>query len=132
MKSVKYLSVKRLGRNFNATNSKTYKKIPCVVDSVHPRLTSSVVVTLVQVIHNDTTCPARNAMINGLVHTLLHRAAKLFANALGEEYTIGGRSDTSGASEIEWPLSLVFSLRSSSNISTRCTDIFEHNLVEVR
>jgi hypothetical protein len=66
------------------------------------------------VIHSDTTCPARNAMMNGLVHTLLHRAAKLFANALGEEYTIGGRSDTvtSGASESEWPLSLVFSLRS--------------------
>ena len=32
---------------------KTHKKKPCVVDNVHPRLTSSVVVTFVQVIHSD-------------------------------------------------------------------------------
>ena len=64
---------------------RTYKKNPWVVERVHPRLTSSVVVTFVHVIHNETTWPAKKAMMNGLVQTLLHRAATLFANAFGDE-----------------------------------------------
>jgi len=61
-----------------------YKKNPWVVDNVHPRLTSSVVVTFVQVMHRERSCPARRDRMNLFVQTLLHRAAKLFANAPGE------------------------------------------------
>jgi hypothetical protein len=36
-------------------DEKTHKKNPWVVDNVHPRVTSSVVVTFVQVMHKETT-----------------------------------------------------------------------------
>jgi len=42
--------------------------------------------------HSDTTCPARRERMKVFVQTLLHLAAKLFAKAFGEEYSMGGRT----------------------------------------
>jgi hypothetical protein len=88
MNNVKYLKKEIILSN-TATKDKIsikkkktiYKKNPWVVDNVHPRLTSSVVVTFVQVIHRERSCPARRDRMNLFVQTLLHRAAKLFAKA---------------------------------------------------
>lgn len=71
---------------------KTDKKNPWVVESVHPRLTSSVVVTFVHVIQRERTCPANRDKTNRLVHMLFHLRPKLVAKAEREVYSIGGRA----------------------------------------
>jgi hypothetical protein len=68
-----------------------HKKNPWDVLNVHPRLTSSVVVTLVQVMHRETSWPASNDNTNRLVHKLFHRAPKLEKKALEDDQSIGGR-----------------------------------------
>jgi len=52
-KRVKYLKDSGFSAWIRFEINKTHKKKPCVVDNVHPRLTNSVVVTFVQVIHSD-------------------------------------------------------------------------------
>lgn len=66
--------------------------------SVQPLFTSSVVVTFVQVIHRDTSCPANNENTKRLVQTLLQRAPKLEKNALGDDQSIAGRGGGEEAS----------------------------------
>jgi hypothetical protein len=63
----------------------THKNHVCVVGSDQFLLTSSVVVTLVTVIHRETTCPAKSESIKRLVHILFHLDHKLLVNALGDE-----------------------------------------------
>jgi len=58
MNNVKYLAKNTsvISPDHDQINEKiTHKKKFCVVDNVHPRLTSSVVVTFVQVMHKETT-----------------------------------------------------------------------------
>jgi hypothetical protein len=62
----------------------THRNQVCVVALLQPRMTSSVVVTLVHVMHKDTSCPARRARVNLLVHRLLKRAQKLEQKAEGD------------------------------------------------
>ena len=63
----------------------TYKNHVCVVGNDQFLLTSSVVVTLVTVMHRETSCPAKSENIKRLVHMLFHLFHTLFANASGEE-----------------------------------------------
>jgi hypothetical protein len=77
----------------------THKKNVCVVGRLQFRLTSSVVVTFVHVMHRETTWPANKLRANRLVHRLANRRQTLARNAAGESYTIGGRP---GAAAV-WP-----------------------------
>ena len=63
---------------------KTNRNQVCVVESAQFLLTSSVVVTFVQVIQSDTTCPARSDKQKRGVQRLKKRAHVLRANASGE------------------------------------------------
>ena len=58
----------------------THRKRVWVFGRVHPRLTSSVVVTSVQVTHNDTSWPASRLRTNLFVQILANRAQKLSRN----------------------------------------------------
>ena len=55
-----------------------------MVGRAHPRLTSSVVVTFVQVIHKDTSWPASRLRMNLLVQMLTNRAQRVLKNTEGE------------------------------------------------
>ena len=55
-----------------------------MVGRAHPRLKSSVVVTFVQVIHNDTSWPASRLRMNLLVQMLANRAQRVLKNTEGE------------------------------------------------
>lgn len=61
-----------------------------MVDMVHPRLTSSVVVTLVQVIHNETSWPASKLKMNLLVQILAKRAQRVLKKTEGESNRTSG------------------------------------------
>jgi hypothetical protein len=61
-----------------------------VVDIVHPRLTSSVVETLVQVIHSETSWPASMLRTNLLVQMLAKRAQRVLKKTEGESNRISG------------------------------------------
>jgi hypothetical protein len=69
----------------------THRKKVCVVALLQLRLTSSVVVTFVQVMHRDTSCLARRASVSLRVQRLLKRVHMLDANVAGDLYDIGGR-----------------------------------------
>jgi predicted secreted Zn-dependent protease len=71
-------------------NKEKYKKKDWVVGKAHPRWTSSVVVTFVQVIHKDTTCPASKLRTNLFVQILANRAQRDPKNADGESNRIFG------------------------------------------
>ena len=75
----------------------THRNHVCVVDKDQLRLTSSVVVTFVQVMHNETTCPASSARVKRRVQMLAKRAQVLLMSAAGEVKSIGGRIDLTGA-----------------------------------
>ena len=55
-----------------------------MVGNAHPRLMSSVVVTLVQVMHNDTSWPASRLRMNLFVQMLANRAQRVWKNTEGE------------------------------------------------
>ena len=55
-----------------------------MVGNAHPRLMSSVVVTLVQVMHNDTSWPASRLRMNLFVQILANRAQRVWKNTNGE------------------------------------------------
>jgi hypothetical protein len=57
-----------------------YRKKDCVAGSAHFLFTSSVVVTLVQVMQSDTTCPMIRAQTKRFVQRLINRAQTLFVN----------------------------------------------------
>lgn len=61
-----------------------------MVDMVHPRLTSSVVVTLVQVMHNETSWPASKLKTNRLVQMLAKRAQRVLKKTEGESNRTSG------------------------------------------
>ena len=63
-----------------------------MVGSAHPRLMSSVVVTLVQVRHNDTSWPASRLRMNLLVQMLANRAQRDWRNIEGESNRTAGLS----------------------------------------
>jgi hypothetical protein len=69
-----------------------HKKNPCVVDKVQPRLMSSVVVTLVQVMHRERSCPAMRPRIKFFVQILFHLATRLFLKPAPDEKSMGGRA----------------------------------------
>lgn len=52
---------------------RTHRKKVCVVGNTQFLETNSVVVTLVHVIHNETTCPASKDSTNRFVQTLFMR-----------------------------------------------------------
>lgn len=66
-------------------NSEKYKNHVCVVGNDQFLLISSVVVTLVTVIHRETTCPAKSESMKRLVHILFHLAQELLVKAAAEE-----------------------------------------------
>jgi len=61
-----------------------------VVGSAHPRLMSSVVVTLVQVMHSDTSWPASRLSMNLFVQMLVNRAQRVLKNTDDESNWIFG------------------------------------------
>lgn len=62
----------------------THRKEVWVVGRAHPRLISSVVVTFVQVMHNDTSWPASKLRMNLFVQILANRAQKVLKKTDGE------------------------------------------------
>ena len=87
---MKYLAQDRLGRTRGVEMELTHKNRVWVVGRTHPRLTSSVVVTSVHVIHSDTSWPASRLRTNLFVQILANRAQRLFNNHDGESNrTIG-------------------------------------------
>lgn len=66
-------------------NNEKYKNHVCVVGNDQFLLTSSVVVTLVTVMHKETTCPANSESMKRLVHILFHLAQELLVKAGREE-----------------------------------------------
>ena len=97
-KSEKYLVVFNSVPYRWARRCRTHRKNPCDVLSVQPLFTSSVVVTFVQVMQRDTSCPANKEKTNRLVQTLFQRAAKLAKKAPGDDQVIGGRLGGEAAS----------------------------------
>lgn len=65
--------------------NETHRKNVWVVGNAQFRWTSSVVVTLVQVIHNETSCPARRDNTKRFVQILEKRLPRLAKNASGDE-----------------------------------------------
>ncbi|KAJ7708654.1 hypothetical protein B0H17DRAFT_1124486 [Mycena rosella] len=72
-------------------NSKKYSKILWVVESIQFLFISLVVVTLVQVMHNETSWPASKEQVNRRAQRLLKRLAELSKKAETEVHSIGGR-----------------------------------------
>jgi hypothetical protein len=66
-------------------NQNTHKNHVCVVGNDQFLDTNSVVVTLVTVMHRETTCPANSESMKRLVHKLFHLAQELLVKAAGEE-----------------------------------------------
>lgn len=62
----------------------THRKKVWVVGRTHPRLTSSVVETSIQVMHNDTNWPATTLRMNLFVQILANRAKRVSRNTDGE------------------------------------------------
>jgi hypothetical protein len=86
MNKEKYLKdVQQHSHVIRSKKRSTHKKKPWEVDNVQPRLTSSVVVTLVHVIHRERICPARRARIKFFVQRLFHLATKLVQNDPADE-----------------------------------------------
>jgi hypothetical protein len=74
-----------IGAANHHNNQSTHKNHVCVVGNDQFLLTSSVVVTLVTVMHRETTCPANSESMKRLVHILFHLAQELVAKAAKEE-----------------------------------------------
>ena len=72
----------------------THKNQVCVVGNDQCLFTNSVVVTFVQVMHNDTTCPAISERTNRLVHRLRNRRQELRVRDRKEDQSIGGLSSS--------------------------------------
>lgn len=73
-------------------NKEKYKNHVCVVGSAKPLIFSSVVMTLVDVMQNESSWPARMDQINRRVHKLLKRLSTDPTNIPKESYRIGGRT----------------------------------------
>jgi len=82
-----------------------------VVGSAHPRLISSVVVTFVQVMHNDTSWPASRLRMNLFVQMLANRAQRVLKNTEGESNRTCGLDTSSSV-----PKDLVVGSPPSSNL----------------
>ena len=98
------------------SKKKTYRKNVWVVGKAQFLMTNSVVVTVVHVIHNETTCPARRDRVKRLVQRLINRLQKLCTKAPNDVYTMGGRLAGRMTSFTDSGSNLCFEPLSASNL----------------